>query len=848
MSVDDLPKFKKVKSHPTYANPEELFYKLSGRSKSHGYLRGPQQDVLREYAEKHQALSDLAFELPTGTGKTAVGLLIAEWWRLQSRRAAFLSLTNQLAGQALEEAKRLKISAADVRGTKDSRDPAEEGRYRTGAAIAVTTYSNLFNIKPIIRESDVLIFDDAHGAEQYVADMWTVSASASKQKDLYGSLLAALRPGFSESQVRSILNKSGMGSVEMPDVHAHPECIGNVLALLDTATADSVRYAWPLIRGRIQSCLFLASSHGITVRPLIPPTHTHEAFARAKQRIYMSATLGGASDLQRSYGVEKIDVVRAKSHQWGRRYVFVPGVHTTPEKADEIAAGVWGGLKSRRALLLAPSERLMDSALARLTPLMHPTPHTIGAQHIADTLDGFVKKTDILLALAGRYDGLDLPDDQCRFLIMSNSPAAINSLERHLSERWKMGPVLRTRERTRLTQGMGRCTRSATDFAVIIWLGQSLVDRATSSSLLAGLPPELSAEVSWGVEQSQIAIKTPDGLIGMILGLVHDAEYRKAADEAMAEMPAQKSQEVPSGYETAGLDEVRFAKALWDDNFHHAHAVAHQIADHLTKSELAGYRAWWWYLASRAAFLMKDKSVEQDCLRRGASCGVNAGWLNYLLHERNKTAAYQTNADIELNAEGLWDHIEAWGWAGPAFEQAMKDMLSNLGDIYHVHYHQGLETLGHCFGAATTRTTEQGAPDVIWSFPNDFHVAFEAKTEKKPTSELSKKEVLEAKGHKDWTKSRLCSDVKEAEIRVVVVAPDASLHKVATPFAVGLLCSAPEVVLKLAHAIAEGLRKLRITFGGREFAEAAVEFSAGMRNAKLDIPSLRQGLLSQKLK
>ena len=848
MALEELPKFKTVTSSSTHANPEALFYKLSGRSKSHGYLRGPQQDVLREYAEKYLAASDVAFELPTGTGKTAVGLLVGEWWRLQNRRVAILSLTNQLAGQVLEEAKRLKIAAADLRGDKDTRDAAEEGRYRTRAGIAVSTYPNLFNRWAVIKEADILIFDDAHGAEHYVSDMWTVSASASRQKNLYGSLLAALRPGFSDSQIRSILNKSGMGSVEMPDVHGHPECITNVVSVLEGCTEESAKFAWPLIQAHIGSCVFLASSHGISIRPLVPPTHTHDPFSKATQRFYMSATLGGGSDLQRSYGVEKINIVRAKSPQWGRRYVFVPGVHTTAEKADEITAGVWAGLASRRALLLAPSERQMDATVTRLKKVMGPQPQVIGTKSIAETLDGFVKKTDILLALAGRYDGLDLPDENCRLLILSDSPKAINSLERHLSERWKMGPVLRTRERTRLTQGMGRCTRSATDFAVIVWLGQSLVDLATSKTLLAGLPAELAAEITWGVEQSQLATKNPAALTTMILGLINDPDYRKGADEALADVPPQTQEQLASSYDTAGLDEVRFAKAFWDDNFPHAHAVAHQIADKLTTPELSGYRAWWWYLASRAAFLMHDKTAEQDCLRRGASCGVNAGWLNFLLNLRNKSAAYQMSTDIELNAEGLWDHLEQWGWAGPAFENSIGQMLENLTDIYHVRYHQGLETLGQCFGASTTRSTEQGAPDVIWSFPNDFHVIFEAKTEKKACGELSKKDVLEAKGHHDLTQEKLCSGVQNVETKVVVVARDASLHEIADPFAKGLYYASPDEILKWAQGLSEGVRNLRVTFGGRDFAEAATEFSAGIRNSKLDIPALRKALLSRKLK
>jgi hypothetical protein len=831
-----------------YATPEELFYKLSGRAKSHGYLRGPQQDVLREYADKHQKTADLAFELPTGTGKTTVGLLVAEWWRTQSRKVAYLSLTNQLAGQVLEEAKRLKIAFADVRGTKETRNAAEEGRYRTGAAVAITTYSNLFNINPVIHEADVIVFDDAHGAEQYVADTWAVNASASKFPELYNSLLAALRPGLTESQVRSVLEKSPMSSVEMPDVHGHPECIANVISVLDTATAETAKFAWRLIRHRVQSCLFLVSAHAVTIRPLVPPTHTHEPFARAKQRIYMSATLGGESDLQRTYGIEKLSIVRAKSPQWGRRYIFVPGVYASPADADKIVAEVWDGLKARRAVLLAPSDRVLEETVERLASAMQKKPKRMGAADIAETIDGFVGKTEVLLALAGRYDGLDLPDEQCRLLILSESPAAINAFEKHLSERWKMGPVLRKRERTRLIQGMGRCTRNATDFAVIIWLGQSLVNAATSPSLLGGFPPELSAEVNWGVRQSETAAKKPGSLVQMILGLILDSEYRKGADEALEEVPASPAETSPKDFEAAGREEVRFAKAMWDENYEQAHEAGHRIADELVSAELSGYRAWWWYLSSVAASLAGNVKAEADCLQRGAKCGINSGWLNQLLHRRIKGTGYQKDAGIEVNAEGVWDQITKWGWAGPTFEDRLQQMVKLLKITDHAGYHEGLDLLGQCFGAATTRKSEQGAPDVVWSFANDLHVAFEAKTEKKASGELAKKDVTEAKGHVDWVHDRLCQDPEKADIHVVVVAPTPALHQVALPFAGGLFYLAPDSILKLAERIVESIRKLRVKFSGREFAEAAVEFSAALRNMGLDLESAKKALLTERLK
>lgn len=840
------PSFKQASSATVYASPEELFYKL-GRASSHGYLRGPQQDVLREYMDQHSSASDAAFELPTGTGKTAVGLLVAEWKRLPANRVAYLSLTNQLAGQVLAEAARLGIACADLRGTKDTRSSAEEGRYKTGSAIGVTTYSNLFNSNPVISGAEFLVFDDAHGAEHYVSDMWTVSAELAKEKALYNSLLAALRPGMSQSQIRIVLDQSAIGTVELADVQGHPECLSNVMAVLDAATASTAKFAWRLIRSKIQSCLFLVSPNEIAIRPLLPPTHTHEPFAAAKQRIYMSATLGGESDLQRAYGVQKLQMIRAKSPQWGRRYVFVPGIYCSDREAIGVVASVWDGMETRRAVLLAPSDRIKSRTFDSLAKAMSTKPAQRDATDIADTMAPFINSKDVILALAARYDGLDLPDEQCRLLLMSETPAALNLLERHLREQWRMGPVLKKRERTRLTQGMGRCTRNATDFAVIVWLGQSLVNAASTASFVNGLPPELSAELRWGVNQSELAAKKADELISMILALIDDPEYRKQADADIANLEKKSKEGAVPDFEEAGEDEVRYAKAMWDENFQYALELAHGIADLLNSIELAGYRAWWWYLASVAASQLGEQSAEQDALKRGASCGINAGWLNQLLRKRKVALPVSTNG-IEPNAESLWDILTKWGWAGPTFESKIGEMLEQLDKVDAVSYHRGLEILGSCFGASPTRTTTQGAPDVVWSFlTEDVHIAFEAKTDKQVSGVLYKKEVLEAKGHSDWIRE-FFADGSATEIATIVVAPSPDLHQIALPFAGGLFYVGPDRVLALAKKVADNVRELRIKFSGQDFPEAAAAFSAEMRNMSLDISSIKKALLSDLLK
>lgn len=49
------------------------------------------------------------------------------------------------------------------------------------------------------------------------------------------------------------------------------------------------------------------------IGPITPPTRTHAPFAQAKQRVYMSATLGDDGSIERAFGIG-ISIVLASNH------------------------------------------------------------------------------------------------------------------------------------------------------------------------------------------------------------------------------------------------------------------------------------------------------------------------------------------------------------------------------------------------------------------------------------------------------------------------------------------------------------------------------------------------------
>ena len=151
-----------------------------------------QKDMLAAYAEEMIDVPDVAMQLPTGSGKTLVGLLIAEWRRRKLKeRVVYLCPTRQLVNQVVEQAETdYGIDAVAFTGSKQDYSPSDRSDYITRAKLAVTTYSSLFNTNPFFDDPETILLDDAHAAENYVAKMWSLEIPSTD--NVYASLHAAL--------------------------------------------------------------------------------------------------------------------------------------------------------------------------------------------------------------------------------------------------------------------------------------------------------------------------------------------------------------------------------------------------------------------------------------------------------------------------------------------------------------------------------------------------------------------------------------------------------------------------------------------------------------------------------
>jgi hypothetical protein len=752
-------------------SPETLFNDL--RSRQVQGLLSHQADILREYVKTAASEPDVAIQMPTGSGKTLVGLLIAEWRRRTfGGTALYLCPTNQLVHQVVEQAKeRYGIKALSFTGRKSDYDAAAKAEYQAAEAVAVTSYSSLFNVNPFFDSPQTIVLDDAHSAENYIASAWSLQIDRQKHKAAFEATVAVLNPHLSPTDIRKLTGKPtdrwDLSWVEKLPTPALLEVAESLASVLDTYIAESdLKYSWSWLRDHLHACHLYLSAYSLLLRPLIPPTFSHSAFTGASQRIYMSATLGEGGDLERITGRKAIHRVSGPQN-WerqsiGRRFFLFAERALDRIMAQQLYVEL---IKlARRALFLVPDDR----SAAAVREWLHKALgfRLFTAKEIEQSKKAFTRSAEAVAVAANRYDGIDLADDECRLLLVEGVPGAVNLQERFLISRMGAGRVLDDRILTRVVQAFGRCTRSSTDYAAVVICGEELHKYLLRADRRQFLHPELQAELQFGIDQSKDSAET-DLLENVQLFLDQSPEW-KTADANIVELRADlHRKELPGAdkLRAAVASEVAYAESLWAGNFDMAFDDARSVLNHLGGDELRGYRAFWYYLAGSAAWLaaeagrpaMQESAREMFDHARKATKGVR--WLYKLAMNPSLNAADEERpidprvlALIERLEERL---VELGTLNNRKYDELEQSIRSGLAQQKAEPFELAQQQLGWLLGFVSDRSTEQGCPDPWWLADDGFCLVFEDYTEADESSAVSVSKARQVASHPRWIRDRL---------------------------------------------------------------------------------------------
>ena len=642
------------KSSVSIKDPESLFRDLRDRTVEG--LLAQQADMLRNYMD-HVDKRDIALELPTGSGKTLVGLLIAEWRRRTKReRCVLLCPTKQLVHQVVEQAKeKYGINALDFSGSKHQYPEADKTAFNNCESIGIATYSALFNTTPFFSDIHTLIFDDAHAAENYVSSLWSLEIRRYQDETTFDAIWKIIAPYTMENdQLR--YDQGSDRSLDTSFVNKIPtpyflKCrTALTFAINSACKADEspkeYGYRWCMIRDHLHACHLYYTSNLILIRPLIAPTKSFAPFQNARQRIYMSATLGEGGDLERIFGRKKIERIPAPEG-WdnqgiGRRFFVFP-MRIWDEVTSLNLAISWI-TKFDRALALTPSNRDADKVKEAIKEFPATQNHALfSAAQLEVSKKSFTQASSAIAVLANRYDGIDLIGDECRYLIIYGLPESTNLQERFIITRLGASVLFQVRIRTRITQAVGRCTRSSTDYALVVIIGDKMHQYFHMPEKRETLHPEIQAEVNFGVDQSKVDADSELG-DNIDIFITHGRKWKMADNHILETRDDLMQSPIPFTRQLGEsvTYEVKYQDAIWASDFDNALSAAKDVLGKLEGgNELKGYRALWNYLAGSAAYQTNQPQGAQEYFAAAFSCASALPWLKHiqeLISDQNQTA------------------------------------------------------------------------------------------------------------------------------------------------------------------------------------------------------------------
>jgi hypothetical protein len=756
------------------ADPEALYRLLAKTNSGPDHLWGHQQELLRGWHEGFREKKNVAFELPTGAGKTLVGGLVAEWLRREERKpVAYLCPTRQLAKQAYEKLESYGIAAVSLTGRSANWSPLEHAKFTSGQAVAVATYSHVFNSYPKIRDTGTLVFDDAHAGASYVASAWTVEINRSEP--VYFTVLTALSAGLDSATVEALRDEASDlrqdSSVHLVSPRAVNAAQAHIRAAISADSGNKDRdYRMAMIGASLGTCMVYVSHAKIEVRPFICPTAMHEAFSSAQRRIFMSATLGEGGELERSFGVSEVarmPIPRGWDKEGtGRRFFVFPEVaNELNDDTDLVSPWVRKAIERHgRTALLTPSALESSKVLNDSSPEGFVR---LNGYAVENDMSIFTQNRKSILDLANRYDGVDLPDDACRLVILSGLPAQSDLQEKFLYGSVGAHSVLQERIRARLVQGMGRATRNPHDFSTVVVLGSELTNFMYRPEVLQAFREEIQAEIEFGRDESLGRdIADVDENIGAFL---EQGDVWAAVDTKIARDRELKKRVSPHG--TAELArsanyEVKAMDALCSGDLEEALRQARSALDELARNpKTERYAALWCLLACSWTQMLADQrgdaggslhraAVEHFANVRSRARGTT--WFKHLNPEDTSAVTAESYDELDrVAAAQIVDRIKAKTW-GREIRDQLSDAKVGLIQPKFKPFEAGLVTLGILAGASESfgNSGEQAAPDAVWIFGDLLWVAWEAKSEAKPGGRVPARYAREASSHLTFTSTK----------------------------------------------------------------------------------------------
>ncbi len=754
--------------------PAALFDALPNKQPGLGYLRQVQATVLARWSPKRDA-KDLVIKMNTGTGKTIVGLLILQVSLHDGAGPAlFLAPTPHLAERAADEGRRLGLPIVT--------DPSSP-KFGSGEAICATTLQTLFNGKTRFGLDGVgtpvkvgtIVIDDAHSAITRLEEYSRALIHPDNKTKAYDQLLALFETELNAQGAATLLDiKDGDRSAVMRiPFWAWQDSAADVLKILHPhRNTPMLEWQWPLVKDHLALCEATLTSSGLEIAPPLPPVQKFPSFADARRRVYMTATLANDSALVTHFAADPATVAAAivpdSAADLGDRLVLVPQ-ELVPDLSDaDLRTAVASIAVTDNVVVLVPSK-------ARAHEWTDVANETVSdSKQIAEVVARLQAGMVGLVVIVNQYDGIDLPDDACRVLVIDGLPQAASGSERRESTALRDSNTITARQVQRFEQGMGRGVRSREDRCAVLVMDRRLVDLISRPETAARLSPGTRAqlELSRRVARSLGGRTdiTMDGVVDLIRKVIDGAEdFRSAARKALVNVVYETAPLLP----TALPMRQAYDAAVRGD--YEAAANAADTAVNAARQTLKDERLAGWLSEKGAAYRHATDAARAQTQLSGATAS------NPSILRPMSGMTFQPTRPTRRQAEAASAYLSQKYTDGPRLRIGFEALIADLAwdPDRTEEAEQAWADLGEHLGFSGQRPEKNGGvgPDDLWSDADGNHLVIEAKTGA-VSHLIGKRDINQLGGSVRWAEKQLTNP---ASITPLIVHPSHIVDRAGTP-------------------------------------------------------------------
>lgn len=742
--------------------PREIFMTLPSKEAGYGYPRDVQSEVWKKWFEKREE-KNIILKMNTGSGKTVVGLVMLQSCLNENKGPAIYVVPDKyLVNQVIDEAKRLGISV-----TADKND---QYNYLHSKAILVTTIHTLVNghsyfgmrTKGSLPIGSIII-DDVHACMDKITGQYMIKIDA--ESEAYRELIALFGSFLKDYNPRGYIDivemKNCQKNMLVPywEWQRQQDEVYRILTKYNTSDNEAIYFGLPLIDRSLETCDCMITASSIEISPKGIDLEKISSLGDAKRRIYMSATLADDSVFISTLGLDVEDmkniITPESANDIGSRLVIFPKFINNAISEVEIKEKVEEIAEKYNVVILVPSfsrARFWDESGER-------TAQKFNIDEIVEELKSgkYIGKT----IFVNRYDGIDLPGDSCRLLVVDGLPPLNSIKDRYIQSVAPESTILLREQVQRIEQGMGRGVRSNDDTCCIVLMGDELSDVLLRNkgvdyfSVATRCQYNLSKEL-WDLLVETIGTK-PN--IREIFELSNDSLEK---NPKWIEICKERLSAVKYSNE-AKVDEKIVAqrkafKHYINEQWHDAIAEIKKVKDKEPDNKTKGYLC-----QLLAEYTNKIDSVNsQLILKAGKKLnssilspidGINYERLQNITSQSKSIRAYLINKRIKTDE--LLVYIDS--------------VLSNLyiGNQYE-KFEEALNQVGGLLGFACSRPDKENSghgPDNLWALDSRQYLVIECKSE--ATVETIKKDYCNQLGGAiNWFKSQY--SVSEEPIPIII--------------------------------------------------------------------------------